>query len=128
MLTGKRFGKLTVLLEPRASGDGQGGRGMVALCRCECGTEREFRISRLSQVRSCGCEFMDRRRKQGGRRKEQDVSSGIFCPDCYDLPHRRPEQGPCKCGHLRAELPPVSALECLELCGYVSSIAECSET
>ena len=29
-----------------------------------------------------------------------------ICPRCYDLPHRRPKRGACKCGEVFGTLPP----------------------
>lgn len=58
VLTGERFGNLTVLSElpSRPRPDGKRNRRWF-LCRCECGVEREARLDklRLGLSRSCGC-------------------------------------------------------------------------
>lgn len=60
-LTGKRFGKLVVI--ERAQ-DRPPGRTRW-LCRCDCGTERDFPASKLMRNRiSCGCA---RSEKRGGK-------------------------------------------------------------
>lgn len=55
--TGKRFGKWTAIRYMRnATG---AGKCAIWLCRCECGTEREVRVTDLTSgaSESCGCSF-----------------------------------------------------------------------
>ena len=62
-LTGKRFGRLTVLRIDNKRTKGK----TYWLCRCECGKEKSIRADTLKVVRSCGC-----------LKKEQDmVNLGI---------------------------------------------------
>lgn len=53
-LLGKTFGILTVL---KRVGQVKPGGVSVWLCRCECGTEKEFRYNHLvgKTTKSCGC-------------------------------------------------------------------------
>jgi len=65
-LTGKRFGKLTVLspTERRAHG------AVVWLCRCDCGNLTELRTDYLTggSAKSCGCDHKKKREDLTGRR------------------------------------------------------------
>ena len=114
---------MVVVEHPRHSGDGRGGRGMVVRCRCDCGVERDFRLSRMTRTRSCGCA----RNAAIAKIKPTDVTSGRFCPMCYDLPHRRPTRRPCDCGEMREELPPITAELCAQLAGGTSPAQLCVE-
>jgi hypothetical protein len=57
-LTGKEFGRWTVLHRVENSRDGSA----RWLCRCACGTERELKAKRLTtgQTLSCGCYHHER--------------------------------------------------------------------
>jgi hypothetical protein len=63
-LTGQRFGNLTVI--SRAPKEGQA----YWVCRCDCGTVREFRSRRLRSgyTKSCGCKQGEGRRTHGATR------------------------------------------------------------
>lgn len=58
-MTGKRFGRLTIvrLVSDRKSG--------IWECKCDCGTEKTFRVTNLrsGQSTSCGCLFREMLRK-----------------------------------------------------------------
>ena len=53
-ITGQRFGRMTVL---RDSGERCSDRGVLWLCKCDCGNEKIARGSDLKRghVKSCGC-------------------------------------------------------------------------
>jgi hypothetical protein len=57
LVTGTRFGRLTVIREAPSRREPSGSSYRMALCRCDCGTEREFRLAALRKggSKSCGC-------------------------------------------------------------------------
>lgn len=64
-LTGKKFGRLTVIKD-----DGtRDGRAIKWLCRCECGKYIHVRGNMLKNghTRSCGCLQLERAREYGSR-------------------------------------------------------------
>lgn len=56
-LTGKKFGKLTVIQRSKSITYPSGGKSIVYLCRCECGNEVMVLAGNLRQghTTSCGC-------------------------------------------------------------------------
>lgn len=56
-LTGMRFGRLVALRYSRKHEAASGAKQTLWLCRCDCGTEREFRLGdlRSGNTLSCGC-------------------------------------------------------------------------
>lgn len=60
-LTGKRFGKLTVVKLTGRSKD----KKTVWLCKCDCGNYKDVRASNLTSgaTKSCGCLFYESREK-----------------------------------------------------------------
>ena len=70
-MAGQRVGRLSVLTRAEKP---QGGRGAYWLCRCDCGSERVVKGSklRLGESKTCGCLRSDvssvrLRRRKGGR-------------------------------------------------------------
>ena len=72
-ITGRRFGRLTVL---RRSGGGCGRRGGW-LCRCDCGNETTVRTDHLASknTSSCGCGQLSPRHGHGGQNKSPTYRS-----------------------------------------------------
>ena len=60
-LYGKRFGSFEVVRPVPGSGN-------IWLCRCECGTEREFKSDVLRALTSCGCHYRKRETFLEGKR------------------------------------------------------------
>lgn len=54
-LTGKTFGKLTVVMRDN---DRRGAKGMYWTCKCECGRHASYYLPALlkGQAKSCGCD------------------------------------------------------------------------
>ncbi len=79
-LTGKRFGRLTVIKELEGVRNNQGNYIRIWECKCDCGNIKEIKQERLTTKRnptqSCGCYAIEQRRKNakkiftthGGRR------------------------------------------------------------
>jgi hypothetical protein len=65
VVLGGVFGKLTAIAEAEPQQRKAGGSHRMYLCRCECGTEKVVRGSRLTDgtTRSCGCSWIASRAK-----------------------------------------------------------------
>lgn len=61
-LTGQKFGRLTALKPLRTEKNA----GVIWLCQCDCGTQKEVRASKLIQgtIKSCGCLSKENRRRK----------------------------------------------------------------
>lgn len=70
-LTGKRFGRLRVIMRAGSSPHGDA----LWKCECGCGTACEIRASSLrgNVTRSCGCLRSDKMRRRGLSRIRHDV-------------------------------------------------------
>ena len=78
-----------LVLSPRGNQPCAGGQSQFSyMCQCtRCGyVARKSEPALVSYVetdsKSCG----------------HCICVGNHCPECYDLPHRRPQSKPCKCG------------------------------
>lgn len=71
-LTGRKFGKLTVI----GVDEEKRGRGIQWICKCECGNLKSYRTNLLirGNVISCGCET----RKMSSERNFIDISNNRF--------------------------------------------------
>jgi hypothetical protein len=69
-ITGKRFGKLTVLKLV----DSRKGHA-TWLCRCDCGTLKTFPSNRLRWIRSCGCARSEAMKASWARRLGREDGS-----------------------------------------------------
>lgn len=58
-LTGKRFGRLSVL---RMTNDRSSNQSFRWLCRCDCGSEKIYERSNLRRANSCGCLVKEKSR------------------------------------------------------------------
>lgn len=78
-LTGKIFGRLTVLKRIGSSGD----KRAIWLCLCKCGNKKEVigKLLRNSHVRSCGCLFKEGKNnlKHGHKRGKQSKTYTCWC-------------------------------------------------
>lgn len=54
-MTGRRFGRLTIIVERGRYVYPSGHQTKYFLVRCDCGTEKLIRLNDLSKTRSCGC-------------------------------------------------------------------------
>jgi len=92
-ITGKRFGRLTVIKFMQAH---ETRRVALWLCRCDCGTEKVIRTDGLTSgsSKSCGCIQREKARENGAKvaainnsRKAQEIKERIKknirrCPKC----------------------------------------------
>lgn len=84
-LSGKRFGKWTVLNECRS---GAPKRSLQWLCRCDCGTERFIFWDTLRYAKSCGCWRRETTKKRmtihGMSNTKVHAAWGLMKKRCYN--------------------------------------------
>ena len=74
-LTGKRFGRLTVVQRVENTPHGCA----RWLCKCDCGNVKVIRTSNLNgNTKSCGCLYKDTRADLGRARKKYDTNSRLY--------------------------------------------------
>ena len=89
-LTGKKFGRLTVLYENKEDIRKETRRGIVWHCKCDCGNECDVFATHLmqGQIKSCGCFQKDTVSKmfiKDIRRFDEDGNiTEKFCPICEE--------------------------------------------
>lgn len=76
-LTGKTFGRLTVLFRGEDAISSKGYHIVVWHCRCECGKECDVRINNLisGDTKSCGCLSVETAKKNNKRANKYDLSN-----------------------------------------------------
>lgn len=75
-LTGKRFGRLTVIR--KINGRKTKNRGQIWLCKCDCGNEVEISASSLKVgAKSCGC-IQKEKAREIGKNKFKDITGETF--------------------------------------------------
>src|SRR5262245_34706055 len=90
-LTGKRFGRLTVLSLAGKRRSPCGKSELVWHCRCDCGTEKDVRGNTLrwGSTQSCGCLHRDQMTRHGRAETSEYFVWGSMLQRCYNPKHRQ---------------------------------------
>jgi len=87
-----------MVIQPRGERISKSGRkDRLYLCRC-------VKCESVSVISECGLRIADHGNSKRCRSCDKSVNvqkksdCRHHCPKCYDLPHRRPQSKPCKCG------------------------------
>jgi hypothetical protein len=101
------------------------GRDRWYLCECGgCGVHNEMSTSALISAKQRNSNRCASCPPGIAPKKKHDC--GDHCPTCYDLPHRRPQSKPCKCGERYADDAFCATVEdadaCANLWTYAASV------